>query len=248
MSMFADTILPRREDSGLRRWGLAAFVVLAAHVGLVAFFMFMPQSEMPPGTPPDAVMINLAPIAVAPPPQEEVETPPQPQQVQPRTPPQPIEQQQTTQLPVAPDLVEAPQPEVMMAPPPPKVVQHQAKQKPQHARPRTNLPHSEKSAAPAPGFNGEAAESWRSEIVERISSVKEYPDAARAQGANGTATVAFSVDRSGRVFGVRLAGSSGSSLLDGAAVATVHRANPVPPPPAGVPGGSFTIPLHFSVQ
>ncbi len=243
--MFADTILPRREDSGLRRWGLAALVVLVAHVGLVAAFMFMRQPEMPPGNPPDAVMINLAPIAVAPPPQEAVETPPQPQQVQPQTPPQPIEQpQQTVQMPVAPDLVEALQPEVIMAPPPPKIVPHKAKQKPQRARPRTNLPHAARSAMPTPGFNGEAAESWRSEIVERISSVKEYPEAARP--ASGTAVVAFSVDRSGRITSARLARSSGSALLDQAAVATVRRANPVPPPPAGVPGGNFTIPLHFS--
>ncbi len=245
MSMFADTILPRREDSGLRRWGFAALVVLAAHVGLVIAFMLVRQSEMPPGNPPDAVMINLAPIAVAPPPQQEVETPPQPQQVQPQTPPQPIEQpQQTVQMPVAPDLVEAPQPEVMMAPPPPKPVQHEATRKPQRARPRTNLPHAVKSAAPTPGFNGQAAESWRSEIVERISSVKEYPEPARP--ASGTAVVAFSVDRGGRITSARLARSSGSALLDQAAVATVRRANPVPPPPAGVPGGNFTIPLHFS--
>jgi protein TonB len=245
MSMFADTILPRGEDSSLRRWGVAALVVLAAHAGLVGAFMFVRQSEMPPGTPPDTVMINLAPIAVAPPPQQAVETPPQPQQVQPQTPPQPVEQpQQTVQTPVAPDLVEAPQPEVIMAPPPPKVVPHEAKQKPQHARPRTNLPHAARSAAPSPGFNGEAAESWRSEIVERISSVKEYPEAARP--ASGTAVVAFSVDRGGRITSARLVRSSGSALLDQAAVATVRRANPVPPPPAGVPGGNFTIPLHFS--
>ena len=79
MSMFADTVLPRREDNGLRRWGLAALAVILAHVGLVVAFMFVRQSEMPPGNPPDTVMINLAPIAVAPPPQEEVDTPPQPQ-------------------------------------------------------------------------------------------------------------------------------------------------------------------------
>jgi periplasmic protein TonB len=245
MSMFADTILPRREDAGLRRWGLAALVVLAAHVGLVIAFMLVRQSEMPPGNPPDAVMINLAPIAVAPPPQQEVETPPQPQQVQPQAPPLPIERPpQTVQMPVAPDLIEAPQPEVMMAPPPPKPVQHEATRKPQRAQPRTNRPHATRAAAPAPGFNGEAVESWRSEIVERISSVKEYPEAARP--ASGTAVIAFSVDRGGRITSARLARSSGSALLDQAAVATVRRANPLPPPPAGVPGGNFTIPLHFS--
>jgi protein TonB len=249
MSMFADTILPRREDNGLTRWGIAALAVVLAHVVLVLAFMLVRQSEMPPGAPPDTVMINLAPIAVAPPPQEEVNTPPQPQQVQPETPPvpKPIEQP-PTQAPIAPDVVSAPQPEVMMAPPPPK--QHEVKQQKQQqrAQPRTNLPHARAAAAPAPGFNGEAAESWKSEIVMRINSVKEYPEDARSQGTSGTASVAFSVDRNGRVMGARLVGSSGSAILDQAAIETVRRANPVPAPPAGVPGGNFTIPLHFSVR
>jgi len=276
MSMFADTILPRREDTGLRRWGLAALAVLLAHVGLVVWLMLMRQSEMPPGNPPDAVMINLAPLAVAPPPQEEVETPPQPEEVQPETPPEPtpIEpqppqpQQPTavTQAPVAPDVLPAPQPDVMMAPPPPPkveetpvektppkpVVKHEIKQaKPQaRAQRRTNLPRAATAAAPAPGFNGAALSSWKSEIVIRINSVKEYPEEARAQGTNGTASISFSVDRSGRVVSVRLSGSSGSSILDQAAVATLRRANPLPAPPADVPGNhfNFTVPLHFSVR
>ncbi len=247
MSMFADTILPRREDNGLRRWGLAGLAVLLAHIALVVAFILVRHSDMPPGTPPDTVMINLAPIAVAPPPQEEVDTPPTPQQVQQQTPPTPLEQPQPdVQAPVAPDIVTAPQAEVMMAPPPPKPVEHQAKQqKPlAHKQPRLNVPRAARAAAPTAGFNGEAAASWKSEIVERINSVKGYPD--DGQGANGTATVAFSVDRGGRVYAVRLIGSSGASALDRAAVETVRRANPVPPPPAGVPGGNFTIPLHFS--
>lgn len=264
MSMFADTILPQREDSGLRRWGLAGLVVLLVHVGLVVGFMLMRQSEMPPGTPPDAVMINLAPIAVAPPPQEEVDTPPQPEDVQPETPQQPTpitpqqqQPQQLTQAPVMPDVQSAPEPEVVMAPPPspkveekpvekPKVVKRQIKQRKQmsRAQQRTNLRRAARAAAPMAGFSGEAAASWRSEIVIRISSVKEYPEDARP--ASGTAVVAFSVDRSGRITSARLARSSGSALLDRAAVATVRRANPVPPAPAGIPGASFTIPLHFS--
>lgn len=254
MSMFADTILPRREDNGLRRWSIAALAVVLAHVGLIIAFMLARQSEMPPGSPPDTVMINLAPIAVAPPLQQEVDTPPQPEEVQPQTPPVPTPSEQPPQpnveAPVAPDVLPAPQAEVMMAPPPPKVeekpVVKQVKQpKPQaRAQPRTNLPRAARAAAPAPGFNGAAASSWKSEIVERISSVKEYPEAARP--ASGTAVVAFSVNRNGQILGARLARSSSSPLLDRAALETVRRANPVPAPPPGVPGGSFTIPLHFS--
>lgn len=270
MSTFAETILSQREESGLRRWGIAAAIVLLAHIGLLVGFMFVRQSDMPPGTPPDAVMINLAPIAVAPPPQEEVDTPPQPEEVQPETPPepspvepqppQPQQQMAVAPAPTEPDVLPAPQPDVMMAPPPPPkvaekpvektppkpVVKHQPKQAkpPARAHQRTNLPHAARAAAPSPGFSGAAVASWKSEIVMRISSVKQYPEEARP--ASGTAVVAFSVNRSGGIMSARLVRSSGSALLDRAAVETVRRANPVPPPPAGVPGGSFTIPLHFS--
>ncbi|HLH10265.1 MAG TPA: energy transducer TonB [Methylovirgula sp.] len=259
MSMITDTVLPRGDESGLRRWGVAALIVLLVHIGLIAAFVFERQSEMPPGNPPDAVMIDLAPVAVAPPPQEEVITPPQPQEEQQQTPPTPVQQEvplpqpQVTEMPVEPDVLPSPQAEVMLAPPPPKVIEksrpeHQTKKQAARAQPRTNLPRAQRAAAPAAGFNGAAASSWKSEIVMRISSVKEYPEEGRSQGASGTARVAFLVDRNGRISGVRLAGSSGSTILDRAAVETVRRANPVPAPPPGVPGGSFTIPLHFSLQ
>lgn len=334
-SAISETILPGREESGFRRWGLSALFVFLVHVCLLIGFMLARESEMPPGNPPDTVMINLAPIPVAPPPQEEVNTPPQPQEVEPAPPPQSMppqpsqSQQPTTAIqapimpdvtpnprpetmsappqlralvpaPIMPDLQQAPNPEVVMAPPPPptqtlrapqqpaaqsataptppeveplpeqqvtaprvpappKVEKKQAektpakpetrqRRSPERAHPRTNLPRAATAAAPAAGFNGAAVASWKSEIVMRISSVKEYPEEGRAQGVNGTAIVAFSVDRGGRVFGIRLARSSGSSVLDRAAVVTVFRANPVPSPPPGVPGGHFTIPLHFYVQ
>ncbi len=276
MSMFADTILPRREDPALRRWGIAALVVIFLHVCAGIGFLLMRQPDIPPGNPPDAVMINLAPLAVAPPPQDEVETPPQPDEVQPDTPPPPTpieppppEPQQpvtATQAPVAPEVLPAPQPEVVMAPPPPPpppkaeekpiekkpppkpVVKHEAKPRAEVKSTRSDLPHAAREAAPTPGLNGASVADWKSEIVMRISSVKRYPEAARSQGTSGTATVAFSVDRSGRVVSARLSASSGSSILDQEALATVRRANPLPAPPPGVPGGSFTIPLHFSVR
>jgi len=267
MTMFADTILPRREGTALTRWGLAALVVVLAHIGLLIAFLLVPHSDMPPGQPPDAVMINLAPVEVAPPPQEEVDTPPQPDEVQPATPPEPtppplLPLQTITQAPISPDVLPAPQAEAQMAPPPPpppkivpKPVEKKLPPKPvkrekQEAKPkaavkstRSDLPRSERAAAPRAGVNGASVASWKSEIVMRINSVKGYPAGA---GASGTAVVAFSVTRGGAVVGARLVRSSGSSALDQAAVATVRRANPVPPPPAGVNGGSFTIPLHFS--
>jgi periplasmic protein TonB len=269
---FAQTILPPKERSGWYRWGIAALIVVAVHVALLLAYLVTRTEERPPGAPPDAVMIDLAPVAVAPPPQDEVDTPPQPDQVQPDTPPPPTPNippppdtppppTTDTTAPLEPDVQPAPQAEVVMSapppPPPPKpVVEKTTKTpKPTHHLPkpqrrikstRSDLRHAQQQAAPMAGLQGAAIADWKSEIVMRIMSEKEYPEEARAQGLGGTALVAFSVSRGGGIRGVRLARSAGSSILDRAAVATVQRANPVPPAPPGVNGGAFTVPIHFS--
>ncbi len=66
-------------------------------------------------------------------------------------------------------------------------------------------------------------------------------------GNNGTATVAFHLNGSGRVTSVKLARSSGVAGIDQEAVSMVRRASPFPPPPDGR-AMSFTVPLRFVVQ
>lgn len=269
---FAETVLPPREHLGWRRWGLAAFIVVAVHLALLTAYILTPRDDRPPGAPPDTVMIDLAPVAVAPPPQDEVDTPPQPDQVQPDQPPPPTPDippppdqpppPTDTTAPPDPSVLPADQAEVVMSappPPPPKPVIEKKVEQPKPTKhlpkpqrriksTRTDLPRSAQQSAPMAGLRGAAVADWKSEIVMRIMSEKEYPEEARAQGVGGTALVAFSVSSSGSIRGVRLARSSGSAILDRAAVETVRRANPVPPAPAGVTGGAFTVPLHFSVN
>jgi protein TonB len=62
--------------------------------------------------------------------------------------------------------------------------------------------------------------------------------------------VAFTVSASGGVTAVRLAGSSGSAVLDKAALDAVRRAAPFPPIPedAGRSSWSFTVPLVFAQE
>jgi protein TonB len=265
---FADTILPPKEHVGWHRWSIAALVVVAVHILLLAAYIVTRPEDRPPGAPPDTVMIDLAPVAVLPPPQDEVDTPPQPDQVQPDQPPpptpdippppdQPPPPTTDTTAPTEPDLQPAQQPEVVMSapPPPPKPVVEtkERTQKPPLHEPkpqrrvrstRANLPRAARAAAPAAGLNGAAVADWKSEIVMRIMGARAYPEGAN--GASGTSLVAFLVSRSGGIRGVRLARSSGSSILDRAAIETVRRANPVPPAPAGINGGAFSVPIHFS--
>ena len=269
---FAHTILPPKEHPHWHRWAIAALVVVGIHIVLIAAYLLTRPEERPPGNPPDTVMIDLAPVAVAPPPQDEVDTPPQPDQVQPDTPPpptpnippppdQPPPPTTDTTAPVEPDVQPAQQAEVVMSapppPPPPKpLVEKTTKPpKPTHHLPKPQRRikstrmnrQAQQQAAPMAGLQGAAVADWKSEIVMRIMSEKEYPEEARSQGLGGTAYVAFSVSRGGGIRGVRLVRSAGSSALDRAAVETVQRSNPVPPAPPGINGGSFTVPIHFSV-
>ena len=70
----------------------------------------------------------------------------------------------------------------------------------------------------------------------RLSARKRYPSEAR--GDQGTAQLAFNVDRQGGVHNARVTRSSGSSVLDHEALALVQRAQPLPPPPPEIPAGA----------
>ena len=58
---------------------------------------------------------------------------------------------------------------------------------------------------------------------------------------------AFSIDRQGRVLTSRIVHSSGSDALDDEALALVKRAQPLPPPPAGLADDqlSFVVPIRY---
>ena len=81
-------------------------------------------------------------------------------------------------------------------------------------------------------------------------ALDSYPAAARANSAKGTAQLAFSLDRQGKVTAARVTKSSGSGALDQEALDLVRRAQPFPPPPAAMPGAQIdlTVPVRFNVH
>lgn len=89
-----------------------------------------------------------------------------------------------------------------------------------------------------------SAATWRGRLVAHLNRHKRHPGG----GARGTASISFTISRSGNVTGVRLTRSSGNPKLDQAAVALARRASPVPAPPSSVGGGSVTInvPIRFT--
>jgi protein TonB len=108
------------------------------------------------------------------------------------------------------------------------------------------------AAAPNAGLDSEGARagqaSWNSELAAHIRRYATYP--ADGGGASGTVQVSVTIDRTGRLLSHRVAGSSGSPVLDRAALASIERAQPYPRFPAGMTQAqvSRTIPLHLRPQ
>lgn len=93
-----------------------------------------------------------------------------------------------------------------------------------------------------------AVSNYSGKVRAKLNRAFRYPAAAKREGLRGTAQVRFTVSASGAVSGVRIARSAGSSVLDQAALETVHRASPFPdiPDAAGRSTWTFTIPLAFT--
>ena len=248
-----------REGAGATlRWGACLVLVLGLHAGLVMVLLRRAPLPALPVAAPDAVMLELAPApAPAQPPAQD--TPPQP-----AAPPLPTPE---LPLPVEPPPVRLPNPAVALPepPPPPPAPKRPVPPRPQPPRPAQASPPRQASEAPAssaapapappPAASAAAASpsalpGWRSELVGRLQRAKRYPGAAQARDEQGAAAVTFTIDRSGHVLSARLVRSSGSEALDEEAVAMVHRADPLPPVPAELPGGTLTltVPVTFSLR
>jgi len=91
-----------------------------------------------------------------------------------------------------------------------------------------------------------AVQDWKRALLMHIARHKHYPPAAN--GEEGTATVAFRIDRDGHLLENRIVRSSGSAVLDAETLALVKRAQPFPAPPADLPDAqlSLVVPLHYA--
>ena len=91
-----------------------------------------------------------------------------------------------------------------------------------------------------------AVSNYPGKVVSKLRRSLRYPSAARRDRLRGEVHVAFTVTGGGGVSGARVVRSSGSSVLDQAALETVRRAAPFPPIPDGRANWSFTVPLAFT--
>jgi len=83
-------------------------------------------------------------------------------------------------------------------------------------------------------------------LVRHLEAHRYYPVPARRQGIEGTVRLAFRIQADGRLAAVEVRESSGSRLLDRAAVRTVERASPLPRElAAALAGQELTLPVTF---
>src|SRR5882757_6787167 len=256
-------------DSGheWRRWALSGVIVIMAHGGLAASVVhWLDASD--PDDPSSAMVIDLAPMPVAPAARDS-ELPPGPEQVQAEAvPDRPVEkvedkpdekvettEQNEPQIEVAP-IVESEV--VLVALPPKPQTEAPTPAVQQTPAPATTAPQLA-SVAPAPVAaaptqgqrnltNSNAIPNWKRQILTLLERNKRYPEGAR--GAEGIAQVAFILNRQGQASENRIVKSSGNAVLDQEALEWIKRAEPFPPPPADMPGEKIpmAVPYRFNVR
>ncbi|OLF51118.1 energy transducer TonB [Pseudomonas chlororaphis] len=237
----------------LTRYSGSLAIVLGVHAVAILLALNW-HSSMPVELPPQAMMVELAPIPAPPPPAPpKVVTPPQP--------PAPVEE-----LPL-PKLAEAPKPTISVPKPvkpkpkpqPPKPVEKKpepVKEKPSEEKPSDAppTPTSAPSSAPAPGPSPAqvaAKESWQGTLLAHLAKYKKYPPGAQARGKEGLNRLRFVVDAQGNVLSYELVGRSGNADLDRATLEMIRRAQPLPKPPSDMlNNGSIEIvaPFVYSLE
>jgi len=234
------------------RWGACFALALCFHAaGAMALLArWNDSSDLLANAP--VIMVDLAPVAVAP----DVtpnELPPGPQQTEAQ--PEPELPKPVEKLEIKPEPVK--DAELVATPPKPVEKPKEKKPKEKHASlasaPSRAEQRGEHAAAPAPGaasHNPDALPNWKSALSARLERYKGYTPEAQSRGEARVAWVAFSVDRSGGVHNARIVRSSGSSLLDHEALTLPGRAAPLPPPPPDIVGAQIPIevPIRYNAR
>jgi periplasmic protein TonB len=223
-----------------RVWVAGGAVALALHA---SFALNLAQwHDLIPGDDGAAVLVDLAPLMetsptqddLAPGPlQQEASTVPEP----PKEDPQPQAIEKTEPLPSVPDA------EAVLPKPLEKPIENPRSEPEHRPAPATTAP-------PRPHPAAAQVSNWHRQIAIALQRHKSYPAASQARRETGTATVAFTIDRQGRVVSARILRSTQHALLDAETLATVHRAAPFPHPPAGMPGErfDFVVPMQFHIR
>lgn len=238
------------------RWGRSLCIVLGVHALTVGSVIVWSSRSPPltPASPPEAVMVDMAPLTSAPPApltdlapgtlQQQHEAQPAQASTPPtaaEVPPSPAQAADATLPPPAPDQREQAQTSAASA-----EVQ-QASAPPSVQAPSSNQYSARQSSS---GVVTPSQANWQAQVLAHLERHKRYPRAAQRRRSEGVSLIEYAVDRMGGVQWARLARSSGNALLDGEALAAVQRASPLPSPPDEVQGDpvQITTPVEFFIR
>jgi len=258
----------------LGRWALAIFFGVVLHASAAGLVLLKPAAEedLSDSGP---IMIDLAVMAVAPPP-EDIDAPPgqradaAPEVMESKQQLKPSEVEDNP--PLQKTAHEPDDPELKLPEARPEEPEEEKKEEEEEVEeerpdaaasapaPETTAPPpmqaeevAPRAAAPVAGLSEQdqkAIARWQKKVVLHLHAHKRYPGEARRKRVQGEAVVKFKIDRSGRVIARSLSNGSGAKILDDAAIAILDRASPLPKPPAEMAGNEFelTLPIRYQVK
>jgi TonB family protein len=260
MTMVLDADEPRGPSKTL--WIAAASVALVLHASVIGGLWYAVGSDEDDDNGAPGVEISLDMTA---PKAEQTDLPPGPEADAAAASPAQIEQTKKVEETSRPkdDPTDTENPDRVVAQEPPK---KPTEEKPDPALVQTNASAeslasdaaapapsdvarlADKSAAPAQGLGDSARRvvmAWQKQLVAHLDRHKRYPPG----GARRTVQVSltFTIDRLGHVVSAAVLKSSGDASFDEAALAMLHRSDPVPAPPPLIAddGLTFTVPVMF---
>ena len=219
--------------STLRSKVFALVITMAIHVAAVLGILLYRSPGVFVAPPPEPLTVTL--LLLARPPAETDK-----KEQKPKTVPTPTSPALTSPIerPIVPNMIgptDAAPDETPPAPPAPPAPQAG--------------PAPATSAAPASDAPGNAQDNWEGRVLARLERSKRFPAAARSRREQGVVTIRFRLDRHGHVLSSSIARSSGSRILDAEALATLERAEPLPPIPPGRPDEiEILVPIEFFMR
>lgn len=229
-------------------WLLAAGLAALLHLTVLIIVLCLPSRPLveDPAQPNQAVTIVVEPPPTEAPPSE-AEQPPS------------ASEPQTEAAPPHPEPATVAMPDIPPPPPPARPLVP----KPAPVRPRRiERPPIVRPAAPevaaepslpvvtvAPP-SGDVLGPYRNALATHLQTYRRYPLLARIRHEQGTVRVRVLVRRNGQIDSLAIDQGSGSDRLDREALATLRRAEPLPPIPASVAGETMELvfPLSFRLE
>lgn len=225
----------RPRDWRSRVFGVSGTVLVLLLVAAIGLFTWQVSYTVTP--PSEPFVVEMEPQAAPPEPPEEVPDGPRQVEQKPR---------HTKRKQVDPPMPPVPAPTTPVAVEQPRDVSAQPGVT--QAVPQTTAPRS-LPAPPATHLSSEAERTWEALLLAHLEKYRRYPAAARARGEQGAVYVRFHMNRSGQVLSSEIVRSSGSALLDKAALDTLRRAQPLPRIPDDRPDEvDLSIPIEFFVD